>query len=261
MSSGTVVSRVDGPVATVCLDAPPLNLLNAPLYEALDDAFGALAVNEAVRVIVITGAGKRAFSAGADIREFARRRADPPAWRRDLTRIHEVFTGIEECPKATIAALNGLAYGGGLELALACDLRVVADDARLALPEIKLGEFPASGGTQRLPRLIGLARAKSFMLLGEPITAAEARTLGLVDRVVPSDEVTSAARAMAETLATRSGVAVAALKRALHEGLQRPLAAGLALEVDLMEALSRSVDASEGYQAFLGKRQPRFIHR
>lgn len=261
MTTVPVILRVDGPVATVCLNTPPLNLLNAPLYEALDAAFRAVVEDESVRAVVLTGAGERAFSAGADVKEFARRQADPSAWRRDLTRIHEIFTGIERCPKPTVAALNGLAYGGGLELALTCDLRIAAAEARLALPEIKLGEFPATGGTQRLPRLIGLARARSFMLLGEPVTAAEGQTFGLVDRVVPAGDVLPTALAVAAMLATRSGVAVAALKRALHEGLERPLAEGLALEVDLMEALSRSVDATEGYQAFLEKRSPRFTHR
>jgi enoyl-CoA hydratase/carnithine racemase len=132
---------------------------------------------------------------------------------------------------------------------------------RLALPEITLGEFPATGGTQRLPRLIGLARAKSLMLLGEPVTAAEAQSFGLVDRVVAAEAVLETAMAIARTLATRSGVAVAALKRALHEGLERPMAEGLALEVDLMESLARSADATEGYRAFLEKRPPRFTHR
>ena len=132
---------------------------------------------------------------------------------------------------------------------------------RLALPEITLGEFPATGGTQRLPRLIGFARARSFMLLGEPVTAAEAQAFGLIDRVVAPEDVLPTAMVIGATLATRSGVAVAALKRALHEGLERPLAEGLALEVDLMESLSGSVDATEGYRAFLEKRPPRFTHR
>jgi enoyl-CoA hydratase/carnithine racemase len=238
-----------------------LNLLNTPVYAALEAAFQALTADPAVRVVILTGAGARAFSAGADVKEFARRQAEPGAWRRDLTRVHELFSRIERCPKPTVAALNGLAYGGGLELALTCDVRVAVSGARLALPEITLGEFPATGGTQRLPRLIGLARAKSLMLLGEPITAAEAQAFGLVDRVVAGEAVLETAMDIARTLATRSGVAVAALKRALHEGLDRPLPAGLALEVDLMEALAGSADAHEGYRAFLEKRPPRFTHR
>jgi enoyl-CoA hydratase/carnithine racemase len=261
MTATPVIVRLDGPVATVCLNAPPLNLLNAPLYEALDAAFRAVVEDEALRAIVLTGAGERAFSAGADVKEFGRRQADPSAWRRDLTRIHEIFTAIERCPKPTVAALNGLAYGGGLELALTCDLRIAAGATRLALPEITLGEFPATGGTQRLPRLIGLARARSFMLLGEPMTAAEAHAFGLIDRVVAPGDVLPTAMAIGATLATRSGVAVAALKRALLEGMERPLIQGLALEVDLMEALCRSFDATEGYRAFLEKRPPRFTHR
>jgi len=261
MTAVPVVSRVDGPVATVCLNAPPLNLLNTPVYEALDAAFRAMTEDDGVRAVILTGAGARAFSAGADVKEFARRQAEPSAWRRDLTRIHEIFTRIERCPKPTVAALNGLAYGGGLELALTCDLRIAAAEIRLALPEITLGQFPATGGTQRLPRLIGFARARSLMLLGEPVTATEAQTFGLIDRVVAPGDVLPTAMAVGATLATRSGVAVAALKRALHEGLGRPLAEGLALEVDLMEALSYSADATEGYQAFLEKRPPRFIHR
>jgi enoyl-CoA hydratase len=261
MTTAPVVCQVDGPVATVCLNTPPLNLLNTPTYEALDAAFQAVTEDDAVRAVIITGAGARAFSAGADVREFARRQADPSAWRRDLTRIHEIFTRIERCPKPTIAALNGLAYGGGLELALTCDLRIAAAETRLALPEITLGEFPATGGTQRLPRLIGLARARSFMLLGEPVTAAEAQMIGLIDRIVAPEDVLPTASAIGATLATRSGVAVAALKRALHEGLDRPLAEGLALEVDLMESVACSADATEGYRAFLEKRTPRFIHR
>ena len=261
MTTASVVCRVEGPVATVCLNAPPLNLLNTPLYEALDGAFRAVVEDDAIRAVILTGAGSRAFSAGADVKEFARRQTEPSAWRRDLTRIHEIFTRIERCPKPTVAALNGLAYGGGLELALTCDLRIAAAETRLALPEITLGEFPATGGTQRLPRLIGLVRARSFMLLGEPMTAAEAHGFGLIDRVVAAGEVLAAAMAIGATLAGRSGVAVAALKRALHEGLDLPLAGGLALEVDLMESLSGSADANEGYRAFLEKRPPRFTHR
>jgi enoyl-CoA hydratase/carnithine racemase len=153
----------DGAVATVTLDTLPLSLLNGPVYEALAAAFRAVTDDDAVRAVVLTGAGSRAFSAGADVKEFPRRQAEPGAWRRDLTPVHAIFRRIEQCPKPTIAALNGLAYGGGLELALTCDLRPAVAGARLALPEILLGEFPATCGTQRLPRLIGLARARSLM--------------------------------------------------------------------------------------------------
>ena len=261
IQTALIAVHLEGDVAILCLNTPPLNLLNMPLYDALDRAIVAAQGEAGVRAIVLTGAGEKAFSAGADVKEFPLRQQHAGAWRRDLTRVHEIFTRIERCPKPTIAALNGLAYGGGLELALTCDLRVAAKHARLAFPEILLGEFPATGGTQRMPRLVGLARAKSLMLLGEPISATEAKAIGLIDRVVLGSELLRVAMDLAKTLASRSGVAIAALKRALHEGLGRPLEEGLALEVDLMEQLAGSADASEGYRAFLEKRPPRFTHR
>jgi enoyl-CoA hydratase len=244
-------------VMTITLSNGPLNVLNGAvsleLCECADDIMG----DSSVRVVVVTGAGKRAFSAGGDITEFPKVLEGKDAkqfWRQNRVGF-ERFAGLRQ---PTIAAVNGLAYGGGFELALACDLRVASENAKFCLPEIKIGLFPDGGGTQRLPRLVGASRAKKIMFLGEPITAAEAYRIGLVDHVVPVGQALSKALGLAGHLAAMPALALRSIKRAVDEGCDRDLQTGLQLEGELFDDVFQTADAQEGVRAFLEKRQPRF---
>lgn len=247
-----------GPVALVTIDNPPLNLLSVAVKEALGATFAALEGDAAIRAVVLTGAGERAFSAGSDIREFPR---DAERGRAMSELEHAVYERIDRFPRPVIAALQATALGGGLELALSCDVRVAAEDVRLGLPEVRLGVFPSGGGTQRLPRLIGEGRAKLLMFLGETISAAEAERIGLVERVAPAGQAVSVALELAEQMAQRPAPAVRAINEAVDTGLRAGLAAGFQREVELIAEVFQSADAQEGVRAFLEKRAPRFQHR
>ncbi|MGH9053107.1 MAG: enoyl-CoA hydratase/isomerase family protein [Acidimicrobiia bacterium] len=248
----------EGDVTTLRLDNPPLNLVTVDLVRALDDALARLEESSHVRAVVVAG-GDRAFCAGSDINEFEglRRRvgegkllAEKAVYRR-LARLH----------LPTVAAIEGDALGGGLELALCCDLRVASATARLGLPEVGLGVMPGSGGTQRLPRIVGAGRAKELILLGQLCSASEAERFGLVNRVVPPGEAERGAREYAEVLASRGPLAVQEAKAAIDMAGDLPLDAGLAAELDASERLFRSADMTEGARAFREKRPPRFEGR
>src|SRR5215510_13144814 len=185
----------DGPLAIVTLTNPPLNVLHTHMAAELDACFTGLATDPDVVVVMLTGEVERAFCAGFDIKEFPNLMA--PGGAERLTRaLHASLGKLAHLGKPTIAAVNGLALGGGLELAMACDIRIVATNAQLGQPEIKLGLFPGAGGTQRLPRLVGPGMAKELMYLGEPISAEEAYRIGLANRVVPAGEALAAAQAL-----------------------------------------------------------------
>ena len=250
-------------VATLVICNGPMNVISSGVTAEFSEGVDEMRGNPAVRVIVITGAGDRAFMAGADIKEFSEvmKRGDTALFkaRRELT--CAAFEKFAALPQPTIAAVNGLAYGGGTELALLCDLRIASENVRFCLPEIKLGLFPAGGGTQRLPRLVGKARAKEMMFLGEPISAEEALQMGLVNRVVPAGQALAAAQDLAKQLAGKSAVALKLMKRVIDQGSNMDLAAGLSLESELFEEVFETEDAREGIAAFLEKRQPRFRHR
>ncbi len=244
-------------IATITLTRPDVhNAMNELMRRELTGCFSALVTDDDVRVVVVTGAGERAFSAGADIREFVEPQV--PTRFRETRRRVDFRQVMDRCPQPIIAAIRGYAFGGGLELALACDIRIAADDARLGLTEIDLAIIPGGGGTQRLPRLVGRGKALEMILTGARIDAQEALRIGLVERVVPAAEITSAARELARTLAAKAPVALRYAKEAVVKGLALPLADGLRLENDLSTLLRTTEDRLEGAKAFLEKRKPRF---
>ena len=257
MSYETIVWDVADGVATLTLNRPDVhNAMNERMRRELTDCFGALGANDEVRVVVVTGAGERAFSAGADIREFVEPQI--PTRFRETRRRVDFRQLMDRCPQPIIAAIRGYAFGGGLELALACDIRVAGDDARLGLTEIDLAIIPGGGGTQRLPRLVGRGRALDMILTGARLDAREALRIGLVERVVPAAEVLSSALELAKALAAKAPVALRYAKEAVTKGLELPLADGLRLESDLATLLRTTEDRIEGARAFLEKRRPRF---
>ena len=255
MSEEPVLYEVADHVATITLNRPDVrNAMNTALREAMLRRFTALATDDDVRVVVVTGAGDRAFSAGADIREFVEPQA-PTRFREQRRRI-EFRLVMERCPQPIIAAIRGVALGGGLELALACDIRIAGDDALLGLTEINLAIIPGGGGTQRLPRLIGRGKALEMILTGTRIGAAEALRLGLVERVVPAADVMKTALELARELAGKAPVALRYAKEAVVKGLELPLEDGIRLEGDLSTLLRTTEDRLEGARAFLEKRKP-----
>jgi enoyl-CoA hydratase len=254
-----IVDRQDH-VATITLNRPDvLNAQNNPMREELFQVFSALKSDEDARAIVVTGAGERAFSAGADIKEFL----EPPVptrFREQRKRLD--YRGeMDRCPQPIIAAIRGFALGGGLELALACDIRIAAEDAQLGLTEVTLGIIPGGGGTQRLPRLIGRGKALEMILTGARIPAAEALAIGLVEHVVPVAELLPSAQALARTIAERPPIALRYAKEAVVSGLALPLADGLRLESDLSTLLRTTEDRVEGARAFVEKRKPKWSGR
>ena len=244
-----------GGVATVTLDVPDkFNRVTLGTRAQLDEVFRELGADESVRSVVVTGAGG-AFTAGGDIAGFLE--ASP----EELSRLHWNVAAPERCPKPVIAKLQGYAFGVGFELALACDFRIAADDVELALPEVKLGMIPGSGGTQRLVRLIGLARAKDAIMRGRRIGAEEALALGLVTRVVPAAELDAAVDELVAELAELSPLALALAKRVLDLAEESPLHVGLHVEGLAYGLLRSTDDFREGVEAFGEKRKPRFEGR
>jgi enoyl-CoA hydratase len=256
----TIRYAVEDGIATMTLDRPDvLNAMNEAMRHELTECFTRLVSADDVRVIVVTGAGDRAFSAGADVRDFVE--AQSPTRHREMRRRIEFRQVMDACPQPIIAAIRGYALGGGLELALACDIRIAGDDAQLGLTEINLAIIPGGGGTQRLPRLIGRGKALEMILTGARIKADEALRLGIVERVVPAADVVSAAHELARTLASKAPVALRYAKEAVVKGLELPLAAGLRLENDLSTLLRTTDDRLEGARAFLEKRRPKWTGR
>jgi enoyl-CoA hydratase len=245
----------DGPVAVITIAREQVrNALSDATTAEILAALLAVEQDDALRVAIITGVGGRAFAAGADIGEL-RALPSADAARRSSEASHRVGLAIAAMRKPVIAAINGYALGGGLELAICCDIRLAADTAKLGQPEINLGLIPGWGGTQRLPRLVGPAAAKLLCLTGEMIDAQEALRLGLVERVLPVAELMDAARALARQIAAKAPLAIAAIKQAIDRGLDMPLAAGCMYEAALFGAVAASEDAKEGTAAFLEKRQ------
>jgi enoyl-CoA hydratase/carnithine racemase len=250
----------EGPLAIVYLTNPPLNVLHPQMAEELDACFTALATDPEVVVAIVTGDGERAFCAGFDIKEFPRM-MEPGGAEALGHLLHTSLLKVANLGKPTIAAVNGLALGGGLEVAMACDLRMVADTAQLGQPEIKLGLFPGAGGTQRLPRLVGVGRAKELMYIGDPIGAEEAYRIGLANRVVPAADLLSVTKEVAQTIASRAGVALRYIQQAVNRGMGTALEEGLKIEADLFAKIFHTEDVREGVDAFINKRSPNFKHR
>ncbi|MFQ5919020.1 MAG: enoyl-CoA hydratase/isomerase family protein [Thermoplasmata archaeon] len=247
----------DEGIATVILDRPEaLNALNTEMLEELRDVLREVARRDDVRVVILIGAGERAFAAGADIREMADQR--PWETRRYAALGHEVARLLERMGKPVIAALNGYALGGGSELALACDIRIASEDAQIGQPEVKLGIPPGFGGSQRLTRLVGRGRASELIFLGEPVTAKAAEQMGLVNRVVPADRLLEEAKAWARQMLDRGPLALRLAKAAIHQTQETGLSAGLEYEVELFSLAFATEDQDEGMKAFLAKRKPEF---
>jgi enoyl-CoA hydratase len=248
-----------GRVAHLELVNPPLNLVTRELTEQLGLALSRLAAADDVRAVVVSGRGERAFCAGSHIGEFEGLKGRVAEGKLLLEKL--VYRRLAELPMPTVAAIEGDALGGGLELALCCDLRVASARARLGLPEVRLAVIPGSGGTQRLPRVVGLARAKELILTGRIIAAEEAERIGLVNQVVPATEALAAAEALADEIAERGPLAVREAKRLIDGALETELDAGLADELDASERVFSSEDMLEGARAFFAKRDPQYRGR
>ncbi len=246
----------DGGWAVVTLNHPDsMNALSRALVRELGDVFGALADDRDARVVILTGAGEKAFCAGADLKE--RKGMTDDEVRGMLGYYRESFGAIDRCPKPVVAAINGVALGGGFELALACDLRVAASTATVGLPETSLAIIPGAGGTQRLPRLVGPGRAKELILLARRLPAAEALSLGLVTAVADAGETAvAAAKRLTASLVTGAPIALAAAMEAVDGGADLDFEAGLDLEARCYEKTLRSSDRREALAAFAEKRKP-----
>jgi len=248
-----------GRVAHLELVNPPLNLFTGELVLQLREALRAIEAAEDVRAVVVSGRGERAFSAGSHVGEFEDQAGEAGRDRHQLDQ--DVWRELAELPMPTIAAIEGHCLGGGLELALCCDIRVASETARLGLPEVKLAVIPGSGGTQRLPRVIGATRAKELILTGRVLTAGEAEAIGLVNRVVPAGEAVSAADALGAEISARGPVAVREAKRLIDTALDRDIGSGLEAEFEASERIFATEDMVEGARAFFEKRDPEYKGR
>ncbi len=240
-------------ISWIILDRPDkLNAINAVMLQELSEALDAIEEDANTRCVIITGKGEKAFSAGADLTEL--RKLTPETAAEFSMKGQQVFTKLEAFSKPVVAAINGYALGGGLELALACDFRIAADSAKLGCPEIKLGLIPAWGGTQRLPRTVGAATAKRLIMLGDKLQAEEALMMGLVDKVVPQKELEDETRALAQRLCERQPAALKHAKRAANSGTKDSFDSGLKMERDFFALLFATKDTIKKIEAFGSQR-------
>ncbi|HEV7192425.1 MAG TPA: enoyl-CoA hydratase-related protein [Jatrophihabitantaceae bacterium] len=246
-ASGAAGPAPEG-VATIRIERPPMNALNTEVQEGLRAAAAEVSRDDSVRAVVIYG-GEKVFAAGADVKEFADQ--DHAQMMRDADRLSSSLAAVASIPKPVLAAVTGYALGGGCELALTADFRVSADNARWGQPEILLGIIPGAGGTQRLPRLVGPAKAKDLIYTGRFVDADEALSIGLVDAVVPAADVYATALAMAAKFAKGPALALAAAKSAINGGLDGDLASGLRLESHLFASLFATEDRTTGMASFI----------
>jgi enoyl-CoA hydratase len=260
MNYSTLLYSVEDGIATVTINRPDkLNAVNAAAKSELRDLFTSLRTDRSISVVIITGAGEKAFVAGTDIKELTE--LNGVSGKEFSAKGQEVFDLIEDLGKPVIAAVNGYALGGGCELALACHIRIASEKARFGQPEVTLGIIPGYGGTQRLARLIGRGRAMEMILTGAQMDAAEALRVGLVNKVVPLAELMPRARAMAGVIASFGQVAIRMALKAVNATQDVPLGAGQKLEASLFGACCDSEDFHEGTKAFLEKRKPDFKSR
>ena len=249
--------EVENQITLLTISQPKvLNALNETTMEELESAFGNRLKEADVGAIILTGAGEKAFVAGADIKELAQ--LNPLDARLKALRGHELLELIEGFPKPVIAAVNGYCLGGGCELALACHLRIASENAQFGLPEVKLGLIPGYGGTQRLPRLVGKGRAMEMILSGESISAQEAARIGLVNSVVPREELIPKCRELAEKILRNAPLAVRYSIEAINAGLEMPLQEATRLEASFFGLSCATEDMREGTRAFTEKRKPQF---
>lgn len=261
MSERPVQCTINDGVAVVTLVNPPLNLVTLQLTRQLNETVARLATDPAVRVMVLTGSGNKAFCAGSDIKEFPDMMAAGAVVPKKLGLENEVYSRVDDFPKPTVAALNGLAYGGGLELAVCCDLIVAEAGNQVALPEIKLGVMPGSGGTIRVTRRIGEGRAKEMMFFGDPISVETALAWGLINRVVAKGKALETALDLARRLADKPNVALQMCKQSIDMAFDTSEEAGVRASLALSDKAFSSADCSEGVRAFFAKEPPRFKHR
>jgi enoyl-CoA hydratase len=247
-------------ILVVTIDRPKsLNALNAQTVDELRQAFEAARDDDSVRAVIVTGGGEKAFVAGADINELAK--MTPITGKEVAQNGQRTFRAIERFPKPVIAAINGFALGGGCELALACHIRIASEKAQLGLPEVTLGIIPGYGGTQRMARLLGKGKALELILTGDRIGAAEAERIGLVNKVVPADQLLATAEEMARKIMTRGPLAVRAAIEAVMSGTDMAFEEGQLLEATLFGLLASTEDMKEGMGAFLEKRQANFSNK
>ena len=256
-----ISTETEGAVAVVTIDHPPVNALSAPLLEELEAELVRLDGDDSIRAIVLKGAGERAFVAGADISEFPTLRESAQDDGGSARGIQKLGARMDTARTPFVAAIHGFCLGGGLELAMCCDIRVAAEDAQLGQPEIKLGLIPGGGGTQRLPRLVGLGKAMLLNMTGDFIDGRTAYEWGLVEKAVPKEELEEAALGIAGTIAQRSPVAIGVLRELARTTRDLPLEEGLRREADGFRRCLASEDGLEGVTAFLEKREPQFTGR
>ncbi|MDR3567201.1 MAG: enoyl-CoA hydratase-related protein [Syntrophobacteraceae bacterium] len=260
MEYKTIVYEKSERIATITLNRPKsMNALNSELLKELNHVFAQIDFDDEVKVVIITG-NDRFFAAGADITEFGKMKTPGDA-HRFLKLAGGVFDRIEEMEKPVIAAVGGLALGGGCELTLACDLRIAAENGSFGQPEIRIGVIPGGGGTQRLPRLVGITRAKELLYTGDVVDAQEALRIGLVNKVVPAASLMEEARKMALKIARQPGEALKATKMCVNAGFNMGLKSALAYESRCFEMLFATEDQKEGMSAFIEKRKPQFKDR
>jgi enoyl-CoA hydratase len=260
MGFDTILFKNDGPIGTITINRPDaLNALNSLVFAELYELFDRIAQDQAIRVVVLQGAGEKSFVAGADIREMAgmsRTQAEARSWNG-----MRLYDRMRRLPQPLIASIQGYALGGGMLIALACDIRIASTNASFGYPEIKLGIFPGTGGTVLLDRLLGAAASRAICILGERLTAERAWQLGIVSKLVAPDELGAATQEAAATIAGYSPVALRELKRALNASLELDFAAAREIEIEAYGAAFESHDRQEGMNAFLEKRAPRFVGR
>jgi len=262
MQFQNILLKKEEGIATITVNRPEVrNALDTQTREELLAALADVAADEDVRVVIFTGAGDQAFVSGADIRVF--KEMTPPKILEFSYSLGGMglYRKVEQLDKPTIAAINGYALGGGCELALVCDIRVASEKSRFGQPEINIGIMPGAGGTQRLPRLIGMGRAKELCFTGDMIDAREAERIGLVDKVVPSEQLEAAVMELARRIASKSPVILKYIKRALDRSMRTDLDSGLAFEAQSLSTCFGTEDKNEGVNAFLEKRKPEFKGR
>ncbi len=260
MTYTTILYEKKDGIGIVTLNRPDkLNALNSTVYKELYNAFESIESDPEVRAVILTGAGERAFAAGSDVAEM--QNMGPLEIQKFMATIRKASDFIYALTKPTIAAIPGYALGGGCELSLCCDLRIASEKARFGQPEINLGLIPGAGGTQRLTRLIGAAKAKEMIYMGDPIDAATALNLGLVNKVVPPEKLMEEAMAWATKLASKSGPVLAMAKMAINTGVDTDMASGLNMEIKCNALCFATEDRKEGMDAFLEKRKAVFKNK
>jgi len=259
MNYETLTVEKEENIALVRLNRPPVNSLNVKAYKEIYDAFCELEKYDSIKAIILTATGDKAFAAGLDVKEVAGKTIpDYFAFGRISRMCLDKVAGIE---KPTIAAVFGFVFGGGCELALACDLRIASTDTSIGCPEINLGIIPGSGGTQRLPRLIGIAKAKELLFMGETVSGEEAARIGLVNKVVVREMLLEEAKVWAKKLASKPRVALSLLKNTIDNGMNMDLQSAITYESDCFVVSYVSDDGREGFQAFIEKRKPDFTDK